>query len=130
LVWIMADESETRACPYCKEEINAKATRCKHCGSWVTPERPSHKGTCPYCKEQIHPEAIKCKHCGSDLRDKIPSQCRCGGRHQGFVARRPAAFGTPLAQAMPASIRSAVLPDPESDNGGGIEICFCDCYVI
>src|SRR5215217_1556918 len=43
-VWIMADESETRTCPYCKEEIKVEATRCKHCGSWVTPERPSHKG--------------------------------------------------------------------------------------
>jgi hypothetical protein len=70
-------ESETRECPYCKEEIKAEAIKCKHCGSSVAPEKPSHGGTCPYCKEQIHVEAIKCKHCGSDLRSGLSSDCGC-----------------------------------------------------
>ena len=70
-------ESKTRNCPYCKEEIKADATKCKHCGSSVTPETSAHGGTCPYCKEQIHPEAVKCKHCGSDLRSGLSSGCEC-----------------------------------------------------
>jgi Double zinc ribbon len=62
----MAD-SDTRNCPYCKEDIQPTATRCKHCGSSIRPESPEHGGTCPYCKEAIHPEAIKCKHCRAFL---------------------------------------------------------------
>jgi hypothetical protein len=63
----MAAKTETRRCPYCKEEIKADAIRCKHCRSTVTPEHPSHGGTCPFCKEEVHPDALKCKHCGSDI---------------------------------------------------------------
>lgn len=73
----MATANRTRDCPYCREEIREDALKCKHCGSSVTPERPSHEGACPYCKEQIHPEAVKCKHCKSDLRSKAPSDCEC-----------------------------------------------------
>jgi hypothetical protein len=73
----MDTESKTRYCPYCKGEIEADATKCKYCGSSVTPKTASYKGTCPYCKEQVHPEAIKCKHCGSDLRSGLLLECGC-----------------------------------------------------
>lgn len=56
---------QTRLCPYCKEEINAEAIKCKHCKSYLLPEKPGHGGICPDCKEEINPEATKCKHCGS-----------------------------------------------------------------
>ena len=61
----MSKRQETRECPFCKEAIKADAIKCKHCGSRVAPEEPTHGGTCPYCKEEIRPDAIKCKHCGS-----------------------------------------------------------------
>lgn len=73
----MDTESKTRECPYCKEEIKAEAIKCKHCGSSLAPEKPSHGGTCPYCKEQINVEAVKCKHCGSDLRSGLSPECGC-----------------------------------------------------
>lgn len=63
----MSKERQTRDCPYCREEIDASASRCKHCGSSVVPKVRSHGGTCPYCREEIHEEASKCKHCRSDL---------------------------------------------------------------
>lgn len=72
----MANESKTRDCPFCKEEIKVDAIKCKHCGSSVAPEKPAHEGNCPYCKEKIHPEAIKCKHCKSNLS----SRCNCEDR--------------------------------------------------
>ena len=61
------ESKATRECPYCKETIKSDAIRCKHCGSSVSPEKPSHGGTCPYCREEIKSDAIVCKHCKSDL---------------------------------------------------------------
>ena len=73
----MADQ-ETRECPFCKEEINAEAIKCKHCRSSVTPKAPSHGGICPYCKEEIKPDAIKCKHCGTMVGNSVES-AGCAG---------------------------------------------------
>jgi len=88
---------ETTSCPYCKEEINAEASRCKHCGSTLPVTAPKHGGTCPYCKESIHIEAIKCKHCGG--------QCLVAVRTEGQVAAvRPVAAVHP--KAMVTSTRS------------------------
>ncbi|KAF5420138.1 MAG: Double zinc ribbon [Candidatus Methanocomedens sp.] len=70
------NESKTRECPYCKEEILADAIKCKHCGSKLSPTMPSHEGTCPYCKEEIHREAIKCKHCQSILTTEVDCGCQ------------------------------------------------------
>ena len=75
------EESDVRACPYCKEEIKADAIKCKHCGSPLSPEKPSHGGVCPFCKEEIHPEAIRCKHCRSDLNTGT-EDCGCGSGSQ------------------------------------------------
>jgi len=70
-------EIKQRDCPFCKESIVADAVKCKHCGSSITPESPSHGGTCPYCKEKIHPEAIKCRHCKSSFIENLLGDCGC-----------------------------------------------------
>jgi hypothetical protein len=59
--------SETRECPFCKEEIKATALRCKHCLADIPPATPDHGGVCPFCKEAINTEAIRCPHCQADL---------------------------------------------------------------
>jgi hypothetical protein len=76
----MNKASETRQCPYCKEEIKSDAIKCKHCGSRIAPERPGHEGVCPFCKEQIHPDAIKCKHCKSVLNSESGCNCHHGAQ--------------------------------------------------
>jgi hypothetical protein len=63
----MPDESATRECPFCKEEVKAAAVRCRHCQAALVPTRPDHEGVCPFCKEEINVEAIRCKHCQADL---------------------------------------------------------------
>ena len=36
----MENNKETKICPYCGEEILAVAKKCKHCGEWLTGEKP------------------------------------------------------------------------------------------
>jgi len=40
----------TRACPFCREPINAQALKCKHCGSPVEPALPT---PCPTTAESV-----------------------------------------------------------------------------
>jgi hypothetical protein len=63
----MQSDNSIRQCPYCKEQIKGDANKCKHCGSMLPAQDPSHGGICPYCKEGILDDAIKCKHCKSLL---------------------------------------------------------------
>jgi hypothetical protein len=63
----MADATEERECPFCKESIKAGAVKCRYCGSTITPMVADHQGICPFCKEDIKPGAIKCRYCHSNL---------------------------------------------------------------
>lgn len=121
----MSQNKQTiRKCPYCKEDINSLAIKCKYCYSEVQPEKPSHGGTCPYCKEDVNPEAIKCKHCKSDLIINL--------RHE---------FSTSNIIGMPSSVSILAAIAPDIPNGGGDDndsrprgICFYilvpDCRII
>jgi hypothetical protein len=105
-------ESETRECPFCKEEIKSAAIKCKHCGSVLVDSRPQHGGTCPYCKETINAEAIKCKHCQSSLVDQVPSSsCGCAESRVGKSG----------------SARAAALSQPQRQGLFPVN-CWFDCY--
>lgn len=80
----MADQTDTRQCPLCKEDIKADAIKCKYCGSRIEPTKPAHGGTCPYCKETINPEAILCRHCRSVVGGQGAGDCGCDGPRSTF----------------------------------------------
>src|SRR5918999_2386561 len=113
------DSKDTRECPYCKEEVKAEAILCKHCGSRLTPEKPSHGGTCPYCKESINPEATKCKHCRSSLLPgglRPDNDCGCAGE-----------AGGPLATAFFRRLGTE-SPTPQPRGVRDFGRCFDDCF--
>jgi hypothetical protein len=82
---VESDDLEALTCPFCKEQIRPDASKCKHCGSHLEPQGPSHGGTCPFCKEQINPGATKCKYCRSVLLDPTTGSAGIRG-NGGFQA--------------------------------------------
>jgi hypothetical protein len=86
-------ESETRQCPFCKEDIKQAATRCKHCLSTIPAEVPGHGGVCPFCKEDINVEAVRCPHCAADFG----TYAQYAGRRRGVM---PGPFGPRARKAV------------------------------
>ena len=72
-------QQKTTRCPYCREEVQPDAIKCKHCYSAIARETPTHGGICPYCREKIHPEATKCTHCFSSLLPAAPGPLKLWG---------------------------------------------------
>jgi hypothetical protein len=117
--------TQTRDCPYCREEVRADALRCKHCQATITPEQPGHGGVCPFCKEQINAEAIRCKHCHADLAPRASTTGGCGGGCAGCGGAQPpstyaARATTPtmgIRRAVPRNSRAAGSSDLAFDEG-------------
>jgi hypothetical protein len=121
----MAD-NDTRQCPFCKEQINREATKCKYCGSRVEPTRPEHGGKCPFCKESINPEALICKHCKSNLQ--LSRGCSCSNEIP-FGAAPPNFEG--LSGGRLQSPFSSAMRKPECFSwcSGSTLICACPVYI-
>lgn len=76
----MTEEMQTKTCPYCGEEINVNAIKCKHCGEFLEEKKEKVTGTkaCPFCGEEILASAVKCKHCGEFLNKTIDRSATSG----------------------------------------------------
>lgn len=64
-------DKETMTCPYCGEEILAKAKKCKHCGELLdgASNLSNDMKKCPFCKEMIPINSTFCNICETPLAD-------------------------------------------------------------
>ena len=72
----MSETQETKACPWCGETILAVAKKCKHCGEYLTDERPQPVGTDTQAPSALID--VKCDYCGTEqqmLSDAVSFKC-------------------------------------------------------
>jgi zinc ribbon protein len=61
-------------CPYCAEEIQDEAIKCKHCGEFIVKKNDINYGTCSDCGEALENDGGFCSKCGILKLKNNPNQ--------------------------------------------------------
>jgi len=61
-------------CPYCAEEIQDEAIKCKHCGEFIVKKNDTNFGNCTDCGEALENEGGFCSKCGILQLKNKPNQ--------------------------------------------------------
>jgi hypothetical protein len=59
-------ESDNK-CLFCKQDVDAAASKCPHCLACIPVHSRNDAGMCPLCRKEIHPAALRCQNCKSWL---------------------------------------------------------------
>jgi len=64
-------DSKFKKCPFCAEEINIDAIKCKHCGELLKSKEIAQLIACKKCNNLYNNKLPKCPKCGNPKANSI-----------------------------------------------------------
>lgn len=124
---------EIKKCPFCAEEINIKAIKCRFCGEALRAEDSGTKPKlkpCPICAEDIPIEEKQCPLCDSLLQTPSPPQQanwreKAENAKQAFILRNDAILNS-LSNGNASKKKKLIY----AEIGAGILLVLILCFLI